>query len=145
MLTSPSVLFSFAKSRGTCLKYWNQFIEFALRWESKIGNVRFKTIPCNNCCNWLLIWKLKWSKYFRNIWQCPLLRCYQVNLQNVSDENENPLDDHSIVLASFIELFPQQLAQVLGQHGPQLLVDERSLVHLNNKQNFFFNIDKRFW
>ena len=53
-----------------------------------------------------------------------------VYLQNISDKNENSLDDHPIVLASFVELLPQQLAQVLGQHGPQLLVDERSLVQL---------------
>jgi len=52
------------------------------------------------------------------------------DLQDVPDKNEDPLDDHPVVLASLVELLSKQLAQVLRQHGPQLLVYEGLLVHL---------------
>lgn len=58
------------------------------------------------------------------------------HLQNVSDENKNPLDDHPIVFTPFVEILPEKFAQILGQDSPQFFVYESLLVHLEGGFQF---------
>ncbi len=59
-----------------------------------------------------------------------LVRFAKTHLQDVSDQNQDALDDEAIVLAALSIVQPQQLSQGLRQDGPQLFVDKGSFISL---------------
>ena len=63
------------------------------------------------------------------------------NLENVSDENEYPLDEELVILKALVPVLLEQVAQVLGQHGPQLFVHEG--LYEKNKWQYHFNSEQR--
>ena len=67
----------------------------------------------------------------RGVILCPvLLPDIGRNLEDISDQDENPLDDQLVILEPFIPILLQESPKSFGKNSPQLLVNKCFFVTL---------------